>query len=117
MSGTPVILFKTHSEPPSSDAYHIRLTEAGFRPLFVPVLAERWVLSQLVGILRGDHAGLREKTPVEGCAMSGTEDNGTEIARDVGWEGVIVSSRRGAEGWIQAAKEASSGSERSQPCE
>jgi hypothetical protein len=117
MPGTPVILFKTPSEPPSSDAYHIRLTDAGFHPLFVPVLAERWVLSQLVGILRGGCTGLRGETSVENTAGSGSEDQGKEIATAVEWEGVIVSSRRGVEGWIQAAKEASLGSERSLPCE
>lgn len=120
MPGTPVILFKTPSEPPSSDAYHIRLTDAGFHPLFVPVLAERWVLRQLVGILRGGRgAGLGEEISVEkeNTAGNGSEDEATEIASAVEWEGVIISSRRGAEGWIQAAREASLGSERSRPCE
>jgi uroporphyrinogen-III synthase len=91
----PVVLFKTPTEPLASDSYQLRLTEAGYSPIFVNVLAERWLTEKLVGILlegNGRHRG--------------------ELERKQEWEGVVITSRRGAEGWVQAARKAASWSEK-----
>ena len=69
----PVILFKTPADPVSSDPYYAALS-SNYTPYFVPVLQETFHLDDLCTLLTGR----------------------TE------WEGVIITSRRGAEAWVQA---------------
>jgi uroporphyrinogen-III synthase len=69
----PCILFKTPAEPLSGEPYHFTLQPA-YSPRFVSVLAEEFHPDRLAGIL----------------------DEEKE------WEGVIITSRRGAEGWLEA---------------
>ena len=69
----PVILFKTPADPVASDPYLSALSEK-YTPYFVPVLQETFHLDDL-------------------CALStGNKE----------WEGVVITSRRGAEAWVQA---------------
>ena len=74
-SKSTVILFKTPSDPVSSDQYLQTLSPA-YQPHFIPVLEEKYHLDSLLTILQ------QEKE----------------------WEGVVITSRRGAEGWIKAVK-------------
>jgi uroporphyrinogen-III synthase len=71
----PVLLFKTPTEPLEADPYHQTLSE-DFEPYFVPVLAEEYHIDELRAVFR-------------------------EHER---WEGVVITSRRGAEAWVQAAE-------------
>ncbi|WRT63608.1 uncharacterized protein IL334_000531 [Kwoniella shivajii] len=82
---TPVILFKTPSSSSSSsslssssasnDPYTQALSSTNYQPTHIPVLEERYDTAELASIIQ----------------RGGDE-----------WEGVIITSRRGAEGWIQA---------------
>jgi len=74
---TPVILFKTPSDPLSSDSYHQTLSSV-YDPHFVSVLIEEYHTDELCQLFR--------------------EQEGGE------WEAVVITSRRGAEGWIQAVQ-------------
>ncbi|KAK8845392.1 hypothetical protein IAR55_006105 [Kwoniella newhampshirensis] len=75
---SPVILFKTPSATPSSsDPYALALTPAGFSAHFVPVLQETYESSIVLDILR----------------------DGIEK-----WEGAIVTSKRGMEGWVKGVE-------------
>ncbi|WVQ64561.1 uncharacterized protein L199_002728 [Kwoniella botswanensis] len=74
----PVILFKTPSPSSSLDQYTQSLSSTSYQPTFIPVLEETYDTTSLVPILEG-----------------GSED----------WEGVIITSRRGAEGWVRAVSE------------
>ncbi|KAK6904952.1 hypothetical protein I204_08057 [Kwoniella mangroviensis CBS 8886] len=71
----PVILFKTPSPSSSLDPYSQSLSSKSYQPTFIPVLEETYDTSSLVPSLEG-----------------GSEH----------WEGVIITSRRGAEGWVRA---------------
>ncbi|WWC97312.1 hypothetical protein V866_004191 [Kwoniella sp. B9012] len=74
----PVILFKTPSPSSSLDPYTQSLSSTSYQPTFIPVLEETYDTTSLVPILEG-----------------GSEN----------WEGVIITSRRGAEGWVRAVSE------------
>ncbi|WWD06084.1 hypothetical protein V865_004169 [Kwoniella europaea PYCC6329] len=74
----PVVLFKTPSPSSSLDPYTQSLSSTSYQPTFIPVLEETYDTSSLVPILEG------------GCEH---------------WEGVIITSRRGAEGWVRAVSE------------
>ncbi|WVW81494.1 hypothetical protein I302_103488 [Kwoniella bestiolae CBS 10118] len=72
---TPIILFKT---PSPSDPYTQTLASTSYDTRFIPVLEETYDTSLLTPILE-----------------SGSEK----------WEGVIITSRRGAEGWVRAVRQ------------
>ncbi len=76
-SPTQIILFKTPTEPLGWDPYHIAFAEIGYEARFVSVLKETFRIHELKGII----------------AAGGGD-----------WEGVVMMSRRGAEGWVKAAK-------------
>lgn len=69
----PVILFKTPADPVASDPYYAALS-SNYTPYFVPVLQEVFHLDDLCALLTGSKE----------------------------WEGVVITSRRGAEAWVQA---------------
>jgi len=69
----PVILFKTPADPVASDPYYAALSR-NYTPYFVPVLQETFHLDDLCTVLSGSRK----------------------------WEGVVMTSRRGAEAWVQA---------------
>ncbi|WVQ80414.1 hypothetical protein IAT38_002519 [Cryptococcus sp. DSM 104549] len=90
----PVILFKTPSPSPSADPYTLAFqavssshaqsgspspssTTQGYRPQFIPVLQEAYHISPLVEII--------SQSPAK-------------------WEGMVVTSRRGMEGWVRGVK-------------
>ena len=64
--------------PNERDTYDLDLRGEGYEPTFIPSLSEEYDVKELVGMLRG----------------------GGE------WEGVVITSRRGAEGWVRAVKAA-----------
>ena len=70
-----VILFRT---PSPDDAYISTFRRAGYDPTCIPVLIEAYETDGLAELLR---------------------DGGD------GWDGVVLSSKRGAEGWVRAVKE------------
>ncbi|WWD22338.1 hypothetical protein CI109_106829 [Kwoniella shandongensis] len=75
---TPVILFKTpSSSSSSSDPYALALTPAAYTAHFVPVLTEEYESASLLELLR------------DGCEQ---------------WEGVVVTSKRGMEGWVKSVE-------------
>ena len=73
----PVILFRTLTQPFASDPFHLLLAQGPYEEKSIPVLNETYVVEELTRIV--------ERGPD-------------------GWEGVIIMSRRGAEGWVQATK-------------
>ena len=75
-----VLLFKTPQpgRPSETDPYHRLLTASGLAPVFVPVLEETFQTGELESVLASRDE--RER-----------------------YDAVIVTSRRGAEGWIRAA--------------
>ncbi|WVR03342.1 hypothetical protein IAU60_000333 [Kwoniella sp. DSM 27419] len=79
-SQVPVILFKTPSPDAEHDPYARCLATTSYRPVFVPVLDETYDGTALERILEGD----------------GAEGH---------WEGVVITSRRGAEGWVRAVQD------------
>lgn len=83
---TPVILFKTPHPSPSTDPYHHAFSESAssssnsaekYQTHFIPVLNETYHLQEIVKII--------EEGPDQ-------------------WEGVIVTSRRGMEGWVKGVQ-------------
>ncbi|OXC71287.1 hypothetical protein AYX13_00154 [Cryptococcus neoformans] len=83
---TPVILFKTPHPSPSTDPYQHAFSKSAssssnsaekYQPHFIPVLQETYHLSEIVKII--------EEGPDQ-------------------WEGVIVTSRRGMEGWVKGVQ-------------
>ena len=69
----PVILFKTPSHPFASDPYHL-LAQDAYEPKSIPVLKEIFLFEQLKRVVE------------QGVG---------------GYEGVVIMSRRGAEGWVK----------------
>lgn len=65
--------------PPSvsGESYTTELEAAGFAPLYIPALVEEFETSELESLLT---------------------DGENE------WDGVIITSKRGAEGWVRAVK-------------
>ncbi|WWC57829.1 uncharacterized protein I303_100364 [Kwoniella dejecticola CBS 10117] len=97
-TSTPIILFKTPSPTVSLDPYYQTLTSTSssssssssrsstsstYDPTFIPVLEETYTTIDLVPII--------EAGPSK-------------------WEGVIITSRRGAEGWVRAVSQIDSDS-------
>jgi uroporphyrinogen-III synthase len=72
-----VILFKTQSQANGTDTYQDTFAQAGFEVQYIPVLQETFHLDELSHLISD---------------------------QDKGWGGVIITSKRGAEGWIQAAQ-------------
>jgi uroporphyrinogen-III synthase len=72
-----VVLFKTKSEVNGSDAYSEAFAQAGFEVRYIPVLQEEFHIDELSQFISD------EKTD---------------------WGGVVVTSKRGAEGCVQAAQ-------------
>jgi uroporphyrinogen-III synthase len=77
-----VVLFKTKSEVNGSDAYRESFAQAGFEVQYIPVLQEEFHVDDLSQLI---------------------SDNRTD------WGGVVITSKRGAEGWAQAAKRCKDG--------
>mgnify|MGYP002718868649 CR=1 FL=1 len=78
-----VVLFKTPvhgvqgengGEAAGGDPYAETLRQGGFDTAFVPVLQEEYHLEEVCAVLQSDEE----------------------------WEGVVVTSKRGAEGWVRA---------------
>lgn len=65
--------------PPSgeNEAYTDELLHAGFQPKYIPAIIERYETAELEDLL---------------------------AQKDTKWDGVVITSRRGVEGWIRAAK-------------
>ncbi len=80
----PVILFRAPINPSSSDPYHLTFQQHGYEATSVPVLTETFRTDELRRILE------------RGCQ---------------GYDGVVIMSRRGAEGWVRAATAISGASE------
>jgi uroporphyrinogen-III synthase len=72
-----VVLFKTQSEGNGSDAYKESFAQAGFEVRYIPVLQEEFHVDGLSQLI-------------------------SDKERD--WGGVVITSKRGAEGWVQATK-------------
>ena len=72
-----VLLFRSPTSPPTSDPYHVLLTRHGYAAEPIPVLTETFRVDELGAII---------------------EDGPGK------WEGVVMMSRRGAEGWVRAAQ-------------
>ena len=70
-------MFKTQSEVNGSDAYRESFGQAGFEVQYIPVLQEEFHVDELEQYI---------------------SDKRTD------WGGVVITSKRGAEGWVQAAK-------------
>lgn len=73
---TRVILFKAPGSSDEPDPYRLRFESASYRLGYVPVLQEFFDTAELSGLLS-------------------ESDN---------WAGVIITSKRGAEGWIKAVQ-------------
>jgi uroporphyrinogen-III synthase len=71
-----VVLFKTPTTTNGSDSYQESFTRAGCGVTYIPVLQETFHLDQLTRII--------------------LDGNPT-------WGGIVITSKRGAEAWIQAA--------------
>jgi uroporphyrinogen-III synthase len=71
-----VVLFKTPTTTNGTDAYEESFSRAGFGITYVPVLQETFHLDQLTRII---------------------------LDRDSTWGGIVITSKRGAEAWTQAA--------------
>ena len=69
-----VVLFRTPAQP---DPYHVQFAGSGYIPISIQVLSETFLTGDLREIIASE---------------------------EVGWEGVILMSRRGAEGWIKAVE-------------
>ena len=72
-----VVLFKTQSEVNGSDAYRESFGQAGFEVQYIPVLQEEFHVDELEQYISD---------------------------KKTNWAGVVITSKRGAEGWVQAAK-------------
>jgi uroporphyrinogen-III synthase len=72
-----VVLFKTKSEVNGSDAYSESFARAGFEVRYIPVLQEEFHIDELAQLI---------------------SDKKTD------WGGLVITSKRGAEGWVQAAQ-------------
>ncbi|OCF36063.1 hypothetical protein I316_01935 [Kwoniella heveanensis BCC8398] len=100
-----VILFKTPTPDISSDTYTAVLSSAAYEATFVPVLEERYTVDELVPIISVQaEAGYRvgkDKDNADGGARTKEAD---DTDQRCSWEGVVITSRRGAEGWIRAVK-------------
>ena len=83
-----VILFKTpqSESKPSTDPYYELLNQYGYETTFVPVLEDAYDTAALERVLGGD-----------------VEDNRGERV-NAGFDGIIITSRRGAEGWMSSAR-------------
>jgi uroporphyrinogen-III synthase len=77
-----VVLFKTQSEVNGSDAYRESFAQAGFEVQYIPVLQEEYHVDELSQLISDSEAD---------------------------WGGVVITSKRGAEGWAQAAKRCKDG--------
>jgi uroporphyrinogen-III synthase len=77
-----VVLFKTKSEVNGSDAYRESFAQAGFEVQYIPVLQEEFHVDELSQLISDSEAD---------------------------WGGVVITSKRGAEGWAQAAKRCKDG--------
>lgn len=83
-----VVLFKTPGPTDSDDPYRQCFGAAGYQLNYVPVLQEVFQTDDLSSLLQ-DEVG------------------------NVDWAGVVITSKRGVEGWIRAARSsAASGSAR-----
>jgi hypothetical protein len=71
-----VVLFKTPSTATGNDTYQNSFAQAGYDVQYIPVLQEAFHLDELCHIMRNN---------------------------DTTWGGVVITSKRGAEGWLQAA--------------
>jgi len=72
-----VVLFKTESEVNGYDAYIQTFAQAGFEVRYIPVLQEEFHIDELSQFISDKNAD---------------------------WAGVVITSKRGAEGWVQAAQ-------------
>lgn len=84
-----VVLFKTPQSEfgPSADPYYKLLHQHGYETTFVPVLEDAYDTAELERVLVGGD--------VEG-------NRGERVNAD--FDGIIITSRRGAEGWLRAAR-------------
>jgi len=71
-----VVLFKTKNDVNGFDAYHDSFVQAGFEVRYIPVLQETFHTDELIQF----------------------------ISEKKNWGGVVVTSKRGAEGWSQAVQ-------------
>ena len=108
-SPSQIIIFKTpasSSEDGNSDPYQDALIPNSYIPSFVSVLSETYRLGELNEIIQ---SGLGSKDQAK-ANERGLGDGGLDEGRGAmegdrtRWEGVIVSSKRGAEGWMQAVE-------------
>ncbi|WWC67098.1 uncharacterized protein I206_101005 [Kwoniella pini CBS 10737] len=74
----PIILFKTPSPSYELDSYTKILSKTKYNSTFIPILEETYHINELISIIE------------EGSNK---------------WEGVIITSKRGSEGWIKAVNE------------
>jgi len=79
-----VVLFKTQSVVNGKDAYQESFAQAGFETQYIPVLQEAFHIDELTQLITDKNAN---------------------------WGGVVITSKRGAEGWIQAAQRCSEDSD------
>nr|ODO04379.1 hypothetical protein L204_00738 [Cryptococcus depauperatus CBS 7855] len=79
----PIILFKTPCPTTTSDSYHLMLSQQysalsfSYQPRFISVLTETHVITDLVPVI----------------------ENGPDR-----WDGIIVTSKRGVEGWVRGVE-------------
>ena len=80
-----IVFFKTPTSPDNieQDPYHSIFSTRGYEATFIPVLEEVFSTDELEGILS------------ERSGLQGSE-------KENALEGIIITSRRGAEGWIRA---------------
>lgn len=74
-----IILYKTPPPSQQPDPYLHRFEEAGYATEYIPVLKEEYQVDGLSNLL----------------SRPGDTD---------GWAGVVITSKRGAEGWVKAAE-------------
>lgn len=77
-----VVLFKTPGPSSSADPYRDIFEAAGYSIRYVPVLQEQFQLEPLLRVLG-------------------------EVGDAVDWAGVVITSKRGAEAWMRAARASS----------
>ena len=95
-----IVLLKTPPSPSAdqNDPYRSQFENAGYEVDYVPVLKEEYQIEELSRLLLGDDNG----------NGSGGGEVGEAGAAGGEWAGVVITSKRGAEGWIKAAEACSS---------
>ncbi|WVQ94035.1 hypothetical protein IAU59_001113 [Kwoniella sp. CBS 9459] len=114
-----VLLFKTPSPDIQSDPYTSALASTSYKATFIPVLEERYTVDELVPIIAAQAGSQDDRDGGDGEAGRDAKGRGAyqEVSRNGlgsdtrgcsralrSWEGVVITSRRGAEGWIRAVK-------------